>query len=276
MSGFLNNLAAKGRGVLPRLEPRHPAPYEGLSDGPIPDRFESIPRTSAPPTPPSEPGVTAPSSPTVPATAGGLADTTLTSNTQSTAPAATASSAASPKVVPSATPVAVPGVARRMADTGARVPPPLASASQSSTRTQVPHPLAKDAPASSDTPARAQPPATGVLHNVEKLRPVIDAPQTPPATKTQERALLTPSRQLEPAPLPLLQVEAKIPRPVTQAPAQTPGDSAPATVAPVVEVHIGTIEVVAAQPQPPNAPQGVAEQTRGISLDDFLDGTERQ
>ncbi len=31
MSGFLNNLAARGRGTLPTLTPRRPAPFEGLN-----------------------------------------------------------------------------------------------------------------------------------------------------------------------------------------------------------------------------------------------------
>jgi hypothetical protein len=71
-----------------------------------------------------------------------------------------------------------------------------------------------------------------------------------------------------------LQVDVQFPRPVAQVPAQTPGDAAPTTEAPVVEVHIGTIEVVAAQPPAP-MPQSRAAPSRGISLDDFLDGPGR-
>jgi hypothetical protein len=73
-----------------------------------------------------------------------------------------------------------------------------------------------------------------------------------------------------------LRGEIQIPRPVAQASAQTLSSAAPTTEAPVIEVNIGTIEVVAAQPQLPMAPQRVAAQPRGISLDDFLDGTNRR
>jgi hypothetical protein len=104
---------------------------------------------------------------------------------------------------------------------------------------------------------------------------VIDAPQMPAATNSQARALPTPSERPELAPLPLLQVAVQTPRPVAQAHAQTPGDAAPTTEAAVVEVHIGTIEVVATQPPAP-MPQHHAAPSRGVSLDDFLDGTGRR
>jgi len=96
-----------------------------------------------------------------------------------------------------------------------------------------------------------------------------------PATKTQERALPASSERPESAPLPLLQADVQIPRPVAQVSAQTPGDAAPTTEAPVVEVHIGTIEVVAAQQPPAPMLQSLAAPSRGISLDDFLDGPGR-
>jgi hypothetical protein len=125
-----------------------------------------------------------------------------------------------------------------------------------------------------------QAPEIGVLANVETLRPVIDAPRMPPATKTQERSLPTSLKRPEPVPLPLLRGEVQIPLPVAQVSAQTPaqtlGNAAPTIEAPVIEVHIGTIEVVATQPQLSMAPQRVAAQPRGISLDDFLDGKNRQ
>jgi hypothetical protein len=77
-----------------------------------------------------------------------------------------------------------------------------------------------------------------------------------------------------------LRGEVQIPLPVAQVSAQTPaqtlGNAAPTIEAPVIEVHIGTIEVVATQPQLSMAPQRVAAQPRGISLDDFLDGKNRQ
>lgn len=297
MSGFLNNLVAKGRGSLSRLEPRRPAPYEGAPDGLDPNSLEPRPQTADALTSPSVPKAAAPSSPTVPAAATALpepaveipaapqkamsVDTTLTLNTLPPKLAATAPSAAPPTVVPSATPVAAPNVARRMADAVPSAPPPLAPASLPSTQTQVPRPPAKAAPAligAIERAVPAQPPEAGILPNVETLLPVIDAPQTtpPPATKTQERSLPTSSERPEPTPLPLLQVEVQIPRPVAQAQAKNPGEAAPTTEAPVVEVHIGTIEVVAAQPQPPMAQQRVAAQPRGISLDDFLDGTGRR
>jgi hypothetical protein len=294
MSGFLSNLVAKGRGTVPMLEPRRPAPYEGLPDGPVPDSLEPIPRTSDPLTRPNVPEAAPPSSPTVPAVAADFpepasvipasphrpapADTTLASNTLSPAPVATAPSAASPPVVPSATPVTAPSVARRMADAAPRTQPPLAPASLPPTQTQNPRPPAKDAPASSGTTERAAPaqfPEAVVLPNAAPLRPVIDVPQTPPATKSQERSLPTSSTRPAPPPPPLLQGEVQIPRPVVQAPVQTPGNAAPPPEAPVVEVHIGTIEVVAAQPPAP-MPQPRAAASPGISLDDFLDGTARR
>lgn len=286
MSRFLNNLAAKGRGTIPRLEPRRPAPYEGLPDEPVPGHLEPMPQTSGPLDQPPVPEVATPSPPTTPAVAvpspepaelipasphwPGPADTKLALNRLSPMPASPA---------PSVTPVAAPRVARLKADaTPSAPPPPLAPALLSSTQTQAPHPPAKITPASSDATGRAAPappPETVVLPTAETLRPVIDTPQTPPATQTQEWSQPTSSKQPEAAPLPLLQVEVQHPHPAAQAPVQPPVDAAPITEAPLVEVNIGTIEVVADQPPAP-IPQPRAAASRCISLDDFLDGTARR
>ena len=302
MRGFLKNLASKGRGAVPRLEPRRPAPYEGLPDSPVPDSpvpdspvpdsLEPLPQTSAPLTRPSVPqsspsSSTVPAAPVVPAAPAALpepaivipaspnrptpANTTLKSNSVSPTPTPVAAA-------PSATPVAAPGVARRMAAAAPNTPPPPAPASLPSTQTHQLRPAEKAVPSSSGAIERAAPvqsPENSVLPNIETLRPAKGPPQMPPVNKA-ERSVPSSPKQLEPAPLPLLQGEVQVSRPVTQSPAHPPDNAAPTTEAPVVEVHIGTIEVVAAQPQPPVAPQRVEAQPRGISLDDFLDGRGRQ
>lgn len=299
MSGFLHNLAAKGRGALPRLEPRRPAPYEEPPEGPLADSLEPTPQSPGPQTRPVVPGTAAPSSPTVAAAAGAapetgvpaavipassqrspqspaLADTLPASNTLSPTPAAPAPATASPLVLPSATAVAAPTVARRTVDASPGTPAPLVS--PSSRQTELP-PLsaqaAPSAPGSTEGAARAQPSGTSGLPSAETPRPVIDATQVASTSNSQERTLPTPAERPEPAHEPLLQVEPRYPRPPAQAPAQTPGNAAPTAEAPVVEVHIGTIEVVATQPPAAPMQQHHAAPSRSMSLDDFLDGAGR-
>ncbi len=301
MSGFLNHLAAKGRGTVPRLEPRRPAPFEGLPDGPVADAVEPMPQTSNALTGSAVAELAATSSPTVaaaaaavpgPAVSAGVSpgssprpapvDSTRVSNTPSPAPVANASPAPSPAAAPSATPAAAPSVTRRMVDAAPSVPLPVAPASPPTTQTNVPRQPPKATPASTAAPpptaatgrpGPAQSSGIGVQPNVERLRPEIDSPQTPPTIQAEQRTLTTPSARLEPVPVPLLQAEVQAPRPFAQASAQPPGGAAPITEAPVVEVYIGTIEVAAAQPPPP-IPQLRTAPSRGTSLDDFLDRTD--
>lgn len=265
MSGFLNNLAAKGRGVVPRLQPRRPAPYEGQADGPGPAGLEPMPQTSANltssavPEPaasfaakPAPPSVVIPASPQRPASA-----------------------ATTPADV-SATAVSTPGVARRMAATPADTPSPLAPTSPPA---PLSGPSTKAAPASAGVAqsaaiARAESSDSSVHPHDATHRTLLDSSQTAAAPKPQER-VPTPAERSEAGTPPLLQAERQSPWSAAQGPAQNQGDAAPAPETAVVEVHIGTIEVVATQPPAP-MPQHHAAPSRGTSLDDFLDGTGRK
>lgn len=77
-------------------------------------------------------------------------------------------------------------------------------------------------------------------------------------------------------PAPLLEPEparAAANRPPASRPAAT--GEAGAQSAPTVEVHIGAIDIVAEAPRPADAYPPPAP-VRGLSLDDYLDGTGRE
>ena len=314
MSGFLNHLVAKGRGsTLPRLKPRRPAPYEDLPTGPAPDSLELLPQTSSPVTPPlavdtatplssarstfatdlsisTTPSPMTPPSRQEPVSAAAMpvekalppsssaviapavvAPTTLPSSTRAISPP--------PAAVTPTRPLTAPRVNRRMAGATPNTPPAQTPVLPQSTQTPAP-PLTKAKPAVSGAteqtrPARAHSSGASALPNTETHLSVTDVPQIPVITNTKERASPTPTPISEKAPPPLLELEAQSPWPQTQAPASTPNVAKPTTETAAVEVHIGTIEIVAT---PPPAPIPIHHDapSRSISLDDFLDGAKRK
>lgn len=302
MSAFLAHLAARARGTLPRLEPRRPAPFESVADGPDPDQptagVDSSPSPAlpeAPKTPPSSPSPQAANAPPQAARIGsdavGSAPTRAPVSATPAPMAATRRMAAGPPPAQAVGVTPAPTMPTTALDAAAPHAPPWIPASSE------PAPLAE--------PSRPQPvagPETTLpeTHSVGAEEPprrggeakwqpdaATEAPafaSTAPVPVPAAEARAEPGEPLEPAadplperaaPGPLLEPEptrSEAARPDRLAP--KPGQAAAAPPVPTIEVHIGAIDIVGEIQQPAETPPP-AEPVRGIGLDDYLDGTGR-
>lgn len=282
MSGFLSNLAARARGTLPRLAPRRPGPFETLGDRSEPfDSDMPVPSVSvgAPARAPriveavSPARMSAPvAGPTIPAAA-------TVPNATHTAPPpvtpATPAPAALARRMMTLSPTAAVAPAA-LASTQAITPPVAASphAVLTAEASLVAHapvspPIASAAPAAVITPGTVGDVIRDRPGGRARTDPELDASPIAPDGRPASRPSIAPVPR---APPPLLPREDAAPRPAGQIPQ---GKDAIRTAKPQqpphVEVHIGTIEVVM---DPPKAmqPAPATTHSRGISLDDFLDG----
>jgi hypothetical protein len=314
MSRFLINLAARARGTLPRLEPRRPAPFEIQSnrpepfnaDMPAPAAFTefsaSAPRTleaalsalspdSVRPTampaaaPHGNPTPAAPA-PIISAAAAPAAP----ARRRVAAPSATGDSgpAAQPPASPVYTSASAPMFATASEHAGtpsapaifAPAPAVLAALAHaaSASRNTVSLPAAPHGP----TPVISTDADREVMPNVAggSMQAAAEAPDTRLAASqqalAQSHATHSPLATLQSAPAPLVpQVAAARERTAhVSSEANAPHRAEPQQ-APTVEIHIGTIELVAQAPQIPQ-PAHAPAPGRGISLDDFLDGVNKQ
>ena len=279
MSGFLSNLAARARGTLPRLAPRQPAPFETLGDRSAPfDSDMPVPSVSveAPARAPRIVEAVSParmSAPVAGPTIRGAA--TVPNATHTAPPPVTPAPAAPTRRMMTLSPTAAVAPAA-LASTQAITPPVAASphAVLTAEAPSVAH-APVSPPIASAAPAAVIPP--GTVGDVIRDRPggrvrtdpELDASPIAPDGRPASRPSTAPVPR---APPPLLPREDAAPRPAGQIPQ---GKDAIRTAKPQqpphVEVHIGTIEVVM---DPPKAmqPAPATTRSRGISLDDFLDG----
>lgn len=305
MSGFLTNLASRARGTVPQLEPRKPAPYEtpvGRASRPEEDIGQSldmaaplmvsVPPSKLSPVPSSIPvSAHAPLS----ATPIGMTTTTPTNPAPSVTRAmlAPAQPARRMSMAPQfnsavplapATPPALPASALLASFVAAPVPPVVIepTAHSIAERKSIPSdasPSLQMMPPTPEVPAVApilqvydRPPTA--VHAVASVESVLlinpEGPKTPAPSLFEQQADLATVRH--DAPKPLLEKEVLAPRPASVAamqPTNIPDVLTPET--PQVEVHIGTIEVIVEAPRAPDS-YSAAPPTRGMSLDDFLDG----
>jgi hypothetical protein len=276
MSGFLNNLAARARGTLPRLAPRRPAPFETLGDRAEPAQNDSAPSPVSVATPASAPAAIEAASP--------LRSFAPTARQFVPAAATAGNAAPPPPPVPHTTP-APAALSRRMTSSppAATVGPAALTSTQpvTSRAATLPHalmtnetPAAAHAAASPSTaPAAHAGTARDVVQDMPRTRELLRERDTLRAVADAPPASLPSIAPVPSPPAPLLPHEDTAPRRAVEPP-QGKGTLRTATPqqSPAVEVHIGTIEVVM---DPPRAihPAPATPRNRGISLDDFLDGT---
>lgn len=291
MSPFLEHLVARSRGSVPRLEPRRPSPYEA-----IPAAAETEPTWSASPalvsSPPPQgsprprspsPATPNPGAPTpAPLVAAPSLSASAMLSRRLEASSATSLKSPAPPTLPSR-PDAPPAAAQ----------PALTSAI----------PLMSASPLASQSSAAAflEPTATSLPPPSVVPGPVVPGPAVssqqgsetpPPAPPQTAAALLTPPPVLSPTSRwpatpgeapgqpPLLWSEARLPNRSDEADRTSPPrperNAEPRRQPAPIEVVIGTIEIIAeAPPSPPSPPPAVAR-PRGLSLDEFLDGTARR
>ena len=310
MSGFLTNLAARARGTVPRLAPRKPAPYEMQADrGVTPDGGGEVAlEVPVPPVP--RPQVAAPTVPVVPDAPGRPVTPLAGSPTPTAAPVSAPASAPVTKATPApatparrmsgVTPSSAPASVAPSVTPAAAVPPaakpvaPTASVPREA-KSPVSVPVAPKGEAIKPGAAQEVPAVTDVpVRPTANVPPVVERPDPLPV-----EGAAAPDRTLDPAAPAVLETDLTLPQEAPIAPApeaapplltteivemtvERPGAPAagkPAKAAqsqpaepPQVEVHIGTIEVVAEAPAAP-AQAPAAAPPRGLSLDDYLDGT---
>lgn len=327
MSRFLKNLAEKGRGSVPRLAPRPPAPYEDAPQGetmalaedlqtPLSHSPAPVPEASHAPTPHAgrsvtaseinaeeaaplsarhgqEPAVTAHSEKRAPVAAPQPTSATQPVSTRAAEPAPMRRSSLS---APLASPVAsVEGPsATLLSDAPAAIaPPPVLAPDRSAPPAPPTRPATLDpAPEAAPEPARlidmaprgqaeprisATPPAdeTTLSSVVADASPPFQQELAPPPAPDIAPVLAEPETGTPTPPLldqPARQIRREAdPHPRAglaseRRPSMPPEPSEP----PVIEVRIGSIEVVAEAI--PAAPSSAQPPDRSLSLDEFLDG----
>lgn len=310
MSRFLQNLASRARGAIPRLEPRRPAPYEDIRTRPTAalDVSALEPESGARPMPPwSDPSIASTSeaptdsflaAPPQPASA---TTATTSPNVNTPAPVSPARSAPAtparrttshphPGAAPAADPAPGSGLPRSQSDVRPQpTVPPLEGLGLAASLPEAPI-------ESSMRPHWSSPGASGSQHQGPEITRHSTS-QTPPFTEhPARRADLPAPPVLEPepasrreslaqsasseaevaaasvAPVPVLPKESRAPR---HAEAEAPQPTPP-THQPQIDVYIGTIEILA-EPSVPQQPARTAAPPAPdlLSLDEFLDGKAR-
>jgi hypothetical protein len=314
VSRFLQNLAARTRGSIPRLEPRRPAPYEEFNDtASMHDSEVSEVSTDLPPRP-AEPARPPRASAETPAPQTSISVDSPPIAVTHTPPATASVTEGDTNKAHASPPVAEPG--RLMAtptqptDTAARATPSISPPAPVTPTLNAPA-LAMRRMASvakpgnsmtADTPA----PSTAIAAPVTRLAgpastataetratPAVSSPPLSPRSPARQRqqensSHFQPSKVISENPSaadrPLPTHQPSVPATVTyQRPLYHAADrfrqtdipaaeqTQPSTP-PQVEVHIDNIEIVPQQATPQEA-AGPAPVSRGISLDEFLDGS---